>query len=167
MAKEKEKDVVNVGVPADVYKRFAAYCDRRHMIKRDTAGAVLAWFLVQPDAAKAVVLGVVDEGLEEAYAAILDALAKETRAVPLIGSTREWEGPKPGEPGSKENPLKAPPVEFVDLPDEEPDGPEHPAPSPSTTGEHVVADVEVLDGPEALLPAPRPRRRKKSRASRR
>lgn len=78
--KQKQKVVTNVGVPETVYADLRAYCDRRHLILRDVAGAVLAWFLTQPGAAQRMIMGDVTEGMETAYADALERLAAGVRA---------------------------------------------------------------------------------------
>ena len=75
----KNDGVVNISIPAEPYDGFAAWCDRRHMIKRNVIGDVLAWFNAQPDAVKSAILNQVDDGLERAYADYLEEHAKKLR----------------------------------------------------------------------------------------
>lgn len=75
----KNEGVVNISIPAEPYEGFAAWCDRRHMIKRNVIGDILRWFNEQPDPVKSALLNVVDEGLERPYAEYLEEHAKKLR----------------------------------------------------------------------------------------
>jgi hypothetical protein len=75
----KNESVANISVPTSAYDPFAAWCEKRRMIKRTIVGDVLGWFMQQPDPVKAAILGTVDEGVEDAYADVLEAYAKDIR----------------------------------------------------------------------------------------
>jgi hypothetical protein len=97
MEKEKEKGTVNLGIPADVHARFAAWCEKRHHTKRDVAGTLVSWFMDQPEPVRSVVLGTLDEGLQAAYSDFLTKLAQGVmRAVPIVGSTGAFDMKLPG-----------------------------------------------------------------------
>lgn len=66
-------------IPKDVDVRLEAYCTRRSKVKRATVTRLIERFLASPDPVKSVLLGEEDEGLETAYAAWLEYMAKELR----------------------------------------------------------------------------------------
>lgn len=78
-AANRDKELVNVGIPKDVNERFQAWCDRRHVIKRDALASLIVRFLLLDEPAQTAFTFGVDAGMELAYANVLESLARELR----------------------------------------------------------------------------------------
>jgi hypothetical protein len=76
------KERISVAVIKGVHKRFAEVCKSRAVGRsmNDAATRIFEWFCRQEPVVQTAIANDVDEGMEHAYAAALEALAAKLRA---------------------------------------------------------------------------------------
>jgi hypothetical protein len=78
--KKTRDNLIPVQITEDAYAAVADFCRKRDRIKRDTISKIVLALLRQPEPVRTALMGEVDAGMNEAYAAALVRLADEVRA---------------------------------------------------------------------------------------